>query len=516
MANHLWTFLAPSISKSRDRIAWICREKSGRRTVTYQQLLSAITSVSQQLTKAGIKSNETVGIYAPNGPEWTAAAIATWKIGAIVAPIHIGNSDYEVATQIDAVKPKVILTHTSQSTNIQGVLCIPVSLDQIETELISIPEISYDACNIAVRIYTSGSTGAPKVVRLSHDNFISNVLAASKIETFNPEDRFISLLPFSHAMGLTANLLLPIYCGGSTVSPKALAANEILNTLSEEKISVVIAVPRLFRNIMLGLQKKLDSSSAALKFYIQLLHMLPVRLKKYFNGAIRKKLGGNIKVWVSGGSHLDGEICKFYHHLGLPLRQGYGLTETAPLTCVQTAFDPDVESVGKPIENVLVKINQPDELGNGEVWIRGPNVMLGYEDTSQNQDVFEDDWFKSGDIGKLDKQGKLTLTGRSKRLIVTEAGKNVYPEELETLLERNPQIKEAGVFELEMKPVCVLAMENVNDVDAAQTALKQHNKLVSTHNQITRFAIVDELPRTPLGKVAFKMLPEIFNQSEIK
>jgi long-chain acyl-CoA synthetase len=369
--------------------------------------------------------------------------------------------------------------------------------------------------DVAVRIYTSGSTGNPKVVRLSHGNHASNVLAACKLVDFDASDRFISLLPLSHAMGLTANLLLPLYCGSTVVAPRVLAASEILSTLEEEKISVIIAVPRLFRNVMLGLEKKFSSAGTGLQIYLSILRSSPLFLRKYLNGPIRKKFGGNIKVWVSGGSHLDGNISSYYHRLGLPLRQGYGLTETSPLTSVQNDFDPALESVGKPIENVEVVIHDPDEHGNGEVWVRGPNVMLGYENIAHNADAFEDGFFRTGDIARMDSEGRIFLTGRSKRLIVTEAGKNVYPEELETLLERDVAVNEAGVFELEMRPACVLAMDGDRTEQEARRAVKEFNAIVSSHNQITRFAVVEELPKTPLGKTALQDLPTLFEKTEV-
>ena len=279
---------------------------------------------------------------------------------------------------------------------------------------------------------------------------------------------------------------------------------------------MVIAVPRLYRNIMLGLEKKFRDGGRLLAAYRTLIKMAPLPLRQRINAPIRKKLGGRITAWVSGGSHLDGRISRYYHDLGLPLRQGYGLTETSPLTSIQENFDAAPESVGVPVEKVRVKIHNPDDDGSGEVWIKGPNVMLGYEDLQQTAEVLQDGWFKSGDIGRLDARGRIFLTGRSKRLIVTEAGKNVYPEELETLIERDPAIKEAGVLEADMKPVCVLAMAGKDAAATARETLAAFNRLVSSHNRITRFALVDELPRTPLGKMALQELPEIFARNEVK
>ena len=515
MPSNLWSLIEPSLQKHAERHAWICRQREGNREITYQQILDSALCTAHDLRVAGVEQGDTVGITAPNGPEWTIAALAAFRIGAPIAPIHIGNSDHEIHAQIDAVEPKVMLVHESELKHPRRIL---ISLQSDKEKLSSESSLSSanDPDAVAVRIYTSGSTGSPKIVKLSHGNLASNVLAAVNIESFGPEDKFISLLPFSHAMGITGNVNLPYYVGATLVSPKVLAANEILAALQEENISVVIAVPRLFRNVMLGMEKKFAAGGKGLAMYRKLLKSLPKNMRRYLNAPIRKKLGGNIKIWVSGGSHLDGRISRYYHELGLPLRQGYGLTETSPLTCVQDSFDDALESVGRPIEQVEVKIANPDESGQGEVWIKGPNVMLGYEDETQTREVLEDGWFKTGDIGTVDSQGNLTLTGRSKRLIVTEAGKNVYPEELETLLERDPLVKEAGVLEAEMKPVCVLAMEGDDPATEARRVLKEFNRLVSKHNQVTRFAIVDELPRTPLGKMALQELPRLFEQHEVK
>ena len=515
MTANLWRLIEPSLQEHANGTAWICRLRKGRREVRYSQIHHAALTTAHALRSAGIRAGDTVGITAPNGPEWTVAALAAWRLGAMVAPIHIGNSDHEIAAQIDAVRPDIMLVHDSEVVHDRQ-LILSMASDQSAMDAENRIPAADDPGAVAVRIYTSGSTGNPKVVRLSHGNLAANVLAAVKIESFGPEDRFISLLPFSHAMGITGNVNLPYYVGATLVAPKVLAANEILSALQEERITVVIAVPRLFRNVMLGLEKKFSQGGRGLALYRRLLKAAPLKLRQHLNAPLRNRLGGRIKVWVSGGSHLDGRITRYYHDLGFPLRQGYGLTETAPLACVQESFDTALESVGKPVEHVEIRVHQPDDTGQGEIWIRGPNVMLGYEDAEQTASVLEDGWFKTGDIGRVDGEGRVTLTGRSKRLIVTEAGKNVYPEELETLLERDPMVKEAGVLEADMKPVCVLSMNGEMAEQEARRVLKEYNALVSRHNQITRFAVVDDLPRTPLGKMALQELPRIFSENEIQ
>lgn len=514
MPKNLWLLLQPTLQKYNDNTAWVCRARDGRRVVTYRQLYDAALTTADKLRQLGVEAGGTVGIIAPNGAEFTAAVLAAWKIGANIAPIHIGNSDYEITQQIKAMAPQILLWHEAdiayQSNTGQPTMEISMLSDAERITREADLPTDQDATKLAVRICTSGSAGSPKIVRLCHANLASNMLAICNICEFGEQDRFISLLPFSHVMGLMGNMLLPLHHGATIVSPKVLAANEILETLQQEQISVVIAVPRLFRNVMLGLEKKFQQGGVALAIYRALMKMAPLPLRQRINAPIRKKLGGKIKVWVSGGSHLDSRISRYYHDLGLPLRQGYGLTETSPLTSIQANFDTAPESVGKPVEQVRVKIHNPDSNGDGEIWIKGPNVMLGYEDPQQTAEALHNGWFKSGDIGRLDDCGRIFLTGRAKRLIVTEAGKNVYPEELETLLERDSAVKEAGVLEVDGKPVCVLAMVGEHPAEAARETLAAFNRLVSSHNRIAHFALVDELPRTALGKMAIQKLPAIF------
>ena len=533
MAENIWQLVNRNVNESNENTAWTRRiDKKTRKHFSYKLVYQNALFIAKQLREEGVEKGDLVGIIAPNGPEWGASALAIWKLGAIVAPVHIGNSVKEIDEQVEVVSPKFIMSYKSPVTFANE---IPIELKDIDEDYLKSEadtQVEIDENDEAVRVYTSGSTGSAKMVRLSHKNICSNVRAAVAFAPpLDSTDKFLSLLPLSHAMELTAGMLFPLRNGCSIVLPRALAANEILAAMQEEKITVLIAVPRLYRNIILGLDKKFNNAGSGLKIYRNLLKKMPLILRRKMNLPIRKELGTNIKAWVSGGSRLDPEITKAFHDLGLPLRQGYGLTETSPVAAVQQEFDPVLESVGKPLEHMDIKINEPDENGIGEVWINGPNVMLGYTDDELTKEVIEDGWFKTGDLGRKDNSGRIILTGRSKRLIVTEAGKNVYPEDLEIKLERLFGVKEAGVIEVEMKPAAILALDtgepvvaaviamDENDkaeaIENAKRVLREYNSTASGHNQITRFAVVNELPRTPLGKIAIKLLPQIFETHEV-
>jgi len=516
MPENLWSFIEPSFARFADRPAWIRRLPKGKREVyTYAQVRANAINLSAQLRAMGIGAGSRVAILAPNGPEWGVAAFATWRLGGVLAPLHAGNSDEELQTQCAALAPDVVLYHGDDRglPNSRAVAMNDASPDETEASR------SVDATSgqEAVRVYTSGSTGYPKMVRLSHENIMSNVRGATLIDVnIEPADRFLSLLPLSHTMELTGGMMLPLYSGSAIVLPRILAAQEIMEAMHEESITAMIAVPRLYRNIMLGLTKRIREAGTGMQMYISLIRSMPLSLKQVFNYPLRRRLGGRIKCWLSGGSRLDPDIAEYFRDLGLPLRQGYGLTECSPVIAVQSAWEPLLDSVGAPFPGVEVKIRDPDPTGTGELLMRGPNLMLGYVDDEQTSAVMDDGWFRTGDLARLTESGKIVLTGRCKRLIVTEAGKNVYPEDLEVTLERDPRLKEAGVVEVDMRPAAVLAIDPPDQEEKAKSIIKEFNRKVSSHNHISRYAIVPELPRTPLGKVSLKDLPAIFAANEIK
>ena len=515
MKEDLWSMISSSWNDFHNHDAWICRlEKGGERRVSYLDLHKAVLNLAADLRQRGVGKGDQIGVMAPNGPEWTVAALAVWKLGGVVTPLHIGNSEHEIEMQVQATSPKFILSH--QRAYSDEDIAIPIEsagpLNEREAEIAT----DIDPSDQAIAVYTSGSTGTPKVVKLSHGNLCSNALAGAALVPVDQSDRILALLPFSHAMGLTANLSLGLYRGATLVAPRVLAAQEIILAMKENQISILVAVPRLFRNIMLGMEKKFAAASPLLRAYVGLVRSSPLFIRKHINAPLRKNLGGNLKCWLSGGSRLDPEIKQYFLDLGISLRQGYGLTETSPAICVQDHFDMAMESVGKPLQHIEVKIVDPQPDGSGELICRGPNIMLGYTDDEYTREVMNGEWFHTGDLATIDNEGNVVLTGRKKRLIVTEAGKNVYPDELETLLERDPRIKEAAVLEIDMRPVAIISTDEAPAEQVARDALKSFNALVSGHNRISRFALINELPRTPLGKIALHKLPQFFQENEFK
>jgi len=515
MREDLWSVVDASLQRHAGQVAWTCRLVGGaRRNYEYGQIREYALTLAADLRARGVGPGEVVAILAVNGPEWGTAALAAWKLGAVIAPIHTALSESEMAAQIAALRPRSILVHGVQArlSESQPIL---LQADAASVQAEAGQQLAPDPDAEALRSCTSGSTGTPKIVRLSHRNILSNVRSAAQLAGFGPSDRFLSLLPLSHMMEVTGGLLLPLSTGASIVLPRALAANEILQAMAEEQITTIIAVPRLYRNLMQGLEKRFAQGGVLLRVYRAILRSLPVALRARLNVPIRRRLGGRVRAWISGGSRLDPEITRYFTDLGLPLRQGYGLTETSPVVSMQEEFDPVPEGVGRPLPGISVRIHEPDASGSGELWVKGPNVMLGYADPEHTAAAMDGEWFRTGDLARLDSGGRILLTGRCKRLIVTEAGKNVYPEDLETLLERIPGVREAGVIEVDMRPAAVLSVEGPQPLERAREILATYNASASRHNQITRFALVDELPRTPVGKIAISQLPDLFAEREV-
>ncbi len=508
---HLWGFVDEAVKRRGENPLWVQRLARGdRRTTSYAAIGRRAAALSKRLREAGVRPGDRVSILAPNGPEWGSAAFAIWRLGAVIAPLHTGSSDEDLRNSHDALAPKCTL-HAGGARGLPNAIEIGDGEDGDEE---AAPDL--DPHSEAANVYTSGSTGNPKIVRLSHDNILSNLRGAARIDVpISHRDRFLSLLPLSHSMELTGGLLLPMYHGATIVVPRLVAASEILAAMAQEKITLMIAVPRLFRNIMLGMENRCANGGPVLRAYVELIRRSPHWLSKIINAPLRRRFGGSVHCWLSGGSRLDPEIARFFRDLGFPLIQGYGLTECGPVVSVQSIDDDRLDSVGEPLYGMEVRIEQPNESGDGELWVRGPNLMLGYADETQTAAAMHDGWYNTGDIARLVDGRKIVLTGRSKRLIVTEAGKNVYPEDVEIKLEKHPMLKEAGVIELDMAPAALLAVDGPDEEDKATRIIKDYNRRVSSHNRITRYAVVNELPRTALGKVSLKDLSRVFLEHEV-
>lgn len=309
-------------------------------------------------------------------------------------------------------------------------------------------EITIDPDELRILLFTSGTTGNAKGVCLSQRNICSNILSIYGIVKVKKSDLFFSILPLHHTYECTIGFLLPIYSGASIAHCEGL--RYITKNMGEFHPSVILCVPLLLENIHKNIIKNLNKSLPE-KYRKEAQEnpypSLPLLMKKVIKTKVKNTLGGRLRVFIVGAASVNPLIIEDFKKLGLNTLQGYGLTECSPLVAGNTDFYQKADSAGLPIPNVTYKIENPNSEGVGEIIVKGPNVMLGYynmpEETSK---ALKDGWFHTGDLGKIDDNGYLYITGRCKSVIVTKNGKNIYPEEVEYYLNDNPLISESLVL----------------------------------------------------------------------
>ena len=298
-----------------------------------------------------------------------------------------------------------------------------------------------------ILLFTSGTTGNAKGVCLSQRNICSNILSTYGIVKVKRSDLFFSILPLHHTYECTLGFLLPIYSGASIAYCDGL--RYIVKNINEYHPSVILCVPLLLENVHKNIVKSMNKSLPE-KYQKQNenpYYDLPFFIKKIVKSKVKNSLGGRLRVFIVGAASVNPNISKDFRTLGLNTLQGYGLTECSPLVAGNTDFFQKDDSAGLPIPNVTYKIDKPNEEGIGEIIVKGPNVMLGYyNNDEETKKVLKDGWFYTGDLGKIDDNGYLYITGRCKSVIVTKNGKNIYPEEVEYYLNDNPLISESLVL----------------------------------------------------------------------
>ena len=383
-----------------------------------------------------------------------------------------------------------------------------------------------DRNDIAMMSFTSGSTGNPKVVGLTHDNLLSLAQGALFYESvILPGYTFYGFLPLYHIYGVVINIIAPIILRGQLLLQPVLNPREFLKDFKEYRPEVIPAVPRIWE----GFYKKIVDSAREKHMYtimrivISSRHVLRAIGLGFIVDKVTKPIheifGGNTKVLVSAGATLKPSIRKFFESLDFVVGDCYGLTETTGPANFNFAFrrpDGSMYYAG-PLPGNEIQIHNPDKDGVGEIWMRGNMVMPGYLDNDEaNAAAFEDGWFKTGDLGKLDKYGRLIVKGRKKQVIVLDSGKNVYPDELEDLYLQNDEILAAAVFEYviagKVVPFAVFQVKPGVTVTRVAMLLKASNLKIAPYKWVKHFAITEEeLPQTSAKKIKHFAVKEMLD-----
>lgn len=441
---------------------------------SYEQLLLHVRAFGSALHKLGLKERSHIAVIGENRVQWGIAYLAAACYNYVIVPVDrnlgkteilniIHESDAQAVVYSSAVNSLFESTHKSlrkirhyinmDLTEHEGdFLSMKVLMDDIPARKArEMPDINPEKMSIIV--FTSGSLGRAKGVMLSQKNIATDLTGMVQMIRLYPEDRFLSVLPIHHTYECTCGFLCPLYKGGSVWFARSLKT--ILEDLKQSRATILLGVPllyeKMYNNIRKGMKEK-----AVTRILVPPMLVTATFLKKVgWNNAPRtlfkslhEKFGGSIRLFIAGGAAPDPEIAAGLRNLGFQFVQGYGLTETAPILALNRleAFKDD--AAGLPIPAVEIRISEPDDNGVGEILARGANVMLGYYKNEQatRESFTEDGWFQTGDLGFIDNDGFLHISGRKKNVIIAANGKNVFPEEVEDLLNRSSYIQESMVY----------------------------------------------------------------------
>ena len=424
---------------------------------TYSSFGNTCEDLSRLLSEYGIGAGSKVAIFSQSMPNWSVAFFSAVAFGRIAIPILPDSSGNEVKNIINHSGSRVLFVSQRLSDKISEEVRAKMTLI-IEIDTLRIiksgdkgvsGELSIPSGNdIATIIYTSGTTGNAKGVMLSHGNLSSNVITSWHTCKRYVSDRWLSLLPMAHTLEKTLGMLYPMFCGASIFYlQKAPVPAVLLNAMQTVKPTTILSVPLIIEKIYRGSVLPTIKKSPILRWLDKNANFLMCRIIGY---KLKKTFGGKLSFFGIGGAKLDSEVERFLKKSGFPYAIGYGLTETSPLAGFSFGKDNLIGSFGRPVHNVKIKlIDVNPETGEGEIAIKGPNVMLGYyKDPERTKNVFtEDGWFKTNDLAILDKSGNFVIKGRKSNMILGASGENIYPEEIESVINNLDGVTESIVIE---------------------------------------------------------------------
>ncbi len=529
-----------AVERYPDQIAFKAEGGLGK-AYGFDEVLQTVRAVAAGLVGHGCVDPCGIGILSENRPEWPIAYLSILAAGGTVVPIDINLNPTEIAHIVkhSGLRSAFVSSRGREllddaAVNVE-VFSFEGDSDSAWTELAaSEPLMSLPApSEVAVIIYTSGTTGAPKAVELTHKNLLANLDGIFSRLSIGPDDVFLSVLPLHHTFEASCGFLTPIMSGATIVYARSLKSNQIKEDLANNRVTYMVGVPLLFEKMYQSFQRELATAPVLRRLMFRTLMSLSsatwklgLKSGRSLFRSVRNRAGlGSVRMFVSGGAAIPPKISRFFNLLGLDFLEGYGMTECSPVISFQRPDDIKFGSVGPPLDNVEVEIHNPDNEGVGEIIVNGDNITPGYRDLPEaTAELIIDCWLHTGDLGR-NHDGHLWITGRRKSLIVSAAGKNIYPEELEEKLIESPLTLEAVVFGRakadrqgeEVRALIVPDLEQlvadglIADVDSLDLAainkiiasvVRQVNDNVAAYKRIAAFDVqLDELEKTSTRKI---------------
>ena len=529
-----------SASRYPDRIAVQMKTGTEYRKYAYRDLLAGIASVARSLSEQGIGREDRVAILSENRPEWMIAYLAVVGSGAVIVPLDAQLTQKEVSLLLaDSGAKAVCVSGACMSKLPHGGSFLLISFDPGEglsfSEMLSAhPDAELPpppaASDLAALLYTSGTTGDPKGVMLSHGNIASNRDSVIKLNLVDHTDNLLCILPLHHTYPSLACILLAFGIGATVTILNSLKGPDILACIVETGVSVVVGVPQLFAGLRRAIFDEIDKRPAPVRLIVRLFLGLNGLIRRAANinigkalfGKIHARFGSKFRLFASGGARLEPDVFTDMSNLGFTVIEGYGLTETSPVCTFNPLTKQKPGSIGIPIPDVEVRIADPDKLGQGEIVVRGPNVMLGYyQKPQETAEVMRDGWFSTGDLGYQDKDGYFFITGRSKEMIVLATGKKIFPDELEKFYKQIPSIKEICLIQGErgLEAAVVpdfdyLRKRNLsNSRETIAFQIEDLAKDIPPYKRVTGLKIFKEpFPVTRLGKLRRGLISDLYRK----
>jgi len=517
--------------------------------VTFKQLYDYVIRFGKAMLDIGIKERDHIAVISENRVQWSLTYFTTMCFNMVIIPIDKNLNHNEILNIIHESETKAIVFSDSfeplmkekrdslrnlkyyinmdSKEHKDGILSMTKMLEKQSASIEHLPSINPD--EMAEIIFTSGSLGRAKGVMLTQKNIASNLMAMTSMIKIVPEDRFLSVLPIHHKYECTCGLLCPLYAGGSAHYARSLKT--VVDDLQKVKATILLGVPLLYDKMFKKIYKGIQEDKIKSKIVPPLISLTNIfesfgwkSSKKLIFKELHHKFGGHIRLFIAGGAAPDPKVAKGLRELGFNFVQGYGLTETSPIAALNRLYSFKDNAAGLPLPGLDIKINNPDEHGIGEIFIKGDSVMPGYyKNPMLTNDAFDIGYFKTGDIGFFDADGFLHINGRQKNVIISKSGENVFPEEIEDILNRNPFVQECMVYgEQDEKHTEIIAVQIVTDAEAfieysekntvtitpelvnniISEAVQETNKELPIYKQIRKFYVRDsEFEKTTTQKI---------------
>ena len=480
-------------------------EKEGATRVTYLELRARSRAVAARLAAAGVTQGDRVVLSGKNHPDWAIVYFGILRAGAVAVPIDPALDEEARANLIADCRAAAVVSDAATGA-IAHPSVFPLHGITLPDDSLAPPALEFSGDDVASLLYTSGTTGKPKGVKLTHANFAALVASLAPLFPLSGKDRTLSVLPLHHTFEFTCGLLLPLSRGAHVMYLDELSGHRLAEGLSAGKITAMVGVPALWQLLERRIVSEIEARGALASALFQaggeinrlLGSKLGIDAGRLLFGPVHAALGGELRWLISGGAALPKETHERFAKMGLPLAEGYGLTEAAPvLTVAKASLKARPGHVGKPIPGVEVKIANPDAEGVGEVIARGPNVMAGYtDDVATAKAIDGQGWLHTGDLGRLDKHGRLVLVSRIKDVVVGPTGENVYPDDVEQRVGSVPGVAELAIVGVKTESGEKVACLAVPERDEAGSSPEERG----TQNERARAALRGAFDRLPAGQ----------------